>query len=325
MHRVVIVAFDGVVPSDLSAPADLFDRVRLANGRKAYEVRVCGVKREVDAGPFRVKVRHGLRELGRAHTVILPGIFDITRTVPDALVRAVTRAARSGARIASVCTGAFVLAATGLLDGRRATTHWLAAAELARRFPRIAVDPNVLYVDEGRVLTSAGATAAVDLCLHVVSLDYGAAVAAAAARLSVMPLRREGGQSQFIDAPTPSADEVSMSRLLEWMEGRLGDDSLCLAAMARRAAMSVRTLSRRFREHTGTTPLHWLHHARIRRARALLETTPMSVDRIASSVGFGSVASFRVHFRRVVGTSALAYRRAFRVRAPRSILPPRAH
>jgi len=311
MHRVVVVATDRVVPFDLATPCEVFHCVRLADGRHGYRVRVAGTAREIDAGPFRMKVRYGLEELARADTVVLAGIADASAPVDPRLIRAVQRAARRGARIASICSGAFLLAATGLLDGKRATTHWLAAAELARRHPRVRVDPDVLYVDEGKILTSAGAAAAFDLCLHMVRRDYGSAVAVAAARASVMPLERDGGQSQFIAHPPPAPDGASLSPLLAWLEANL-HAPLTLDVIARRGAASVRSLNRRFRAQTGTTPLQWLLRARVRRAQLLLETTAHSVERIASSAGFGSATSFREHFRRIVSTSPQAYRRAFR-------------
>lgn len=317
-HRVVIVATDGVVPFDLATPYELFQRVRLPDGAPGYQVRVCGVREEVETEGFWIRVRHGLEALGRADTVLLPGVADVSAPVPEHLVRAVQRAAARGARVASICSGAFLLAATGLLDGKRATTHWLAAAELARRFPAVTVDPRVLYVDEGQVLTSAGAAAGLDLCLHLIRRDHGAAVAAEAARVSVMPLERAGGQSQFIVHAPPAQEPGgegaggSLRPLLAWLEGKLADEGLTLEAMARRAATSVRSLSRRFREQTGTTPLQWLLRARVRRAQLLLETTAHSIERVAASAGFGSVAAFRVQFGRAVGTSPQAYRRAFR-------------
>lgn len=315
MHRVVVVALEGVIAFDLSTPSEVLGRVRLADGEPGYRVRVCGVSREVDAGPFRLQLRHGLRELARADTILLPGVSDTSMPIPDALVRALRRAANAGVRIASICSGAFVLAATGLLDGRRATTHWQAAADLARRFPAVDVDPNVLFIDEGQFLTSAGAAAGIDLCLHLVRRDHGAAPAAAAARSSVMPLERDGGQAQFIEHTPPPLDQASLSRVLHWLEENLDDETLSLDVIARQAAMSVRSLSRHFREQTGTTPLQWLHRARIRRAQTLLETTTLSIERVTTSTGFGSVASFRAHFHRVAGTSPRAYRRAFQDRA----------
>lgn len=311
MQRVVIVAFDGVVPFDLSVPCDVFGRARLANGQMGYSVRVCGVTREVDAGPFRMKLASGLGALRDADTIVLPGMSDIDRPISQPLLRAVTAAARRGARVASICTGAFLLAATGLLDGRRATTHWLASSELARRHPNVSVDPDVLYVDEGQLLTSAGAAAGLDLCLHLVRRDYGAAVAADAARLSVMPLERSGGQSQFITHAEPAPHGASLELLLPWLEKHLAEP-LSVALMARRAALSVRTLNRRFREQLGMAPLHWLLRARVRRAQSLLEITKHSVELVAEKVGFGSVSAFREQFQKIVGTSPQAYRRTFR-------------
>ncbi|CAM3654163.1 helix-turn-helix domain-containing protein [Corallococcus sp. ZKHCc1 1396] len=311
MHVVAVVALDGVVSFDLSTPCEVFGCVRLPGGAAGYQVRVCGVTPEVDAGPFQMKTRHGLAELARADTIILPGITDVSAPVPPRLVSAVRAAAARGTRIASICSGAFLLAATGLLDGLRATTHWLATEELARRHPAIHVDPNVLYVDNGQLLTSAGAAAGLDLCLHLVRRDHGAAVAAEAARRSVMPLERDGGQSQFITHAPPTPEGASLQPLLHWMEDHL-HKPLTLPSLARRAAMSERTLSRRFREQTGTTPLQWLLRARVRRAQHLLETTSQSVEAVARKVGFGSTTAFREHFQRFVTTSPLAYRRAFR-------------
>jgi transcriptional regulator GlxA family with amidase domain len=310
MHHVAIVALDGVVPFDLATPCEVFGTVRLPDGKPGYRVRVCGVSSEADAGVFRLHTRYGLSELARADTVVLPGVYDVCAPVPAALIRAVRAAAARGARVASICSGAFLLAATGLLEGRRATTHWLAARELARRYPQIRVDPEVLFVDEGQVLTSAGAAAAFDLCLHLVRRDYGATVAAAAARISVMPLERDGGQSQFIVHAPPAADNASLARVLDWVTQNV-HEAIGVDDIARRAAMSVRSLNRRFKEQVGTTPLRWLLKARVRRAQVLLETTSHSVERIATEVGFGSVTALREHFRRIVRTSPQAYRRAF--------------
>lgn len=315
MVRVAVVAFDGVVGFDLATPVEALSRIQLANGKPAYQVTVCGTAREVESGAYRIGVKHGLSALARAHTVIVPGTSDPTAPVPAALCESLRRAAKRGARIASICSGAFVLAAAGLLDGRRATTHWLASELLAAKYPKISVDPNVLFIDEGRVLTSAGAAAGIDLCLHLVRRDYGAAVAAHAARLSVMPLERDGGQAQFIERPAPRADHVPLSRVLEWLDATLDDEKLSLNDIARKAAVSVRSLTRHFRAQTGMTPLQWLLRARVRRAQALLETTSRSIEQISADVGFGSVAAFRVQFQRGAGTSPQAYRRAFQSRA----------
>jgi transcriptional regulator GlxA family with amidase domain len=252
-HVVAVVAAHNVVPFDLATPTEIFRGARLADGRAPYRLVVCGVARTVRATDFEIRVRAGLAALARAHTIIVPGVSDIEAPVPRELVRALRAAADRGARIASICSGAFLLAATGLLDGKRATTHWSAAGELARRHPGIEVDPNVLFVDEGSLLTSAGATAGIDLCLHLVRRDFGAAVAARSARQSVVALEREGGQAQFIVHPPPPSDGESLSPLLEWIEQNLRRD-LSLVALAQRAAMSTRTLSRRFREQMGRRP-----------------------------------------------------------------------
>jgi transcriptional regulator GlxA family with amidase domain len=311
MHVVAVLALDGVIPFDLSVPCEVFGRARLRDGEPAYRVRVCGAERELDAGAFSICVHDDLRVLARADTIIVPGVADPTSVVPPRVIAALRAAAARGKRIASVCTGAFVLAAAGLLDGRRATTHWLAAGELARRHPAVEVDADVLYVDDGQILTSAGAAAGLDLCLHLVRRDHGAAVAADAARISVMPLERDGGQAQFIIHVPPAAGAESLDPVLRWLEKNL-DRNLGLQQIARRAAMSPRTLSRRFREQTGTTPAKWISRSRVQRAQHLLETSSQPVEQIAAAAGFSSTAAFRDRFRRLVGTSPQGYRRAFR-------------
>jgi transcriptional regulator GlxA family with amidase domain len=314
MHTVAVLALDGVIPFDLSAPIDAFGWARLPDGRAPYDVRVCsaGEGEEVRAGAFTVKAPYGLDLLAEADTIILPGVEDPPSELPPGVAEALRAAAANGTRIASVCVGAFLFAATGLLDGLRATTHWIAAPDLAERYPKVTVDPNVLYVDNGQFLTSAGAAAALDMCLHMIRKDHGSAVAAFTARMSVMPLEREGGQAQFIVhdmPPTPSG--ATLEPLLRWLEDHC-DRDLTLADIAAHAGLSTRTLNRRFREQTGTTPLKWLHRARVRRAQHLLETTAHPVERIALQCGFGSPTAFRERFRRVAGTSPQTYRRAFR-------------
>ena len=242
--------------------------------------------------------------------MIVPGIADLDQRLPKALLRAIRRAVDRRARVASICSGAFVLAATGALDGLRATTHWRAASELARRYPAIDVDADVLYVDNGTVLTSAGAAAGFDLCLHLVRRDLGAEVASQVARAAVMPLERAGGQAQFIVHEPPVDDHTSISQLLTWIEENPSAD-LSLPVIARRAAMSIRTLSRHFRAQVGTTPANWIARARVRRAQGLLETTQLAVERVAAESGFGSAAVMRQRFAEIVGTTPLAYRRAF--------------
>ncbi|MEV0660437.1 GlxA family transcriptional regulator [Actinomadura luteofluorescens] len=316
MHTVAVLAFPGVIPFDLSTPIEVFTRTRLPGGRPGYRVRVCAETPEVDAGAFTLRAPWGLDGLRDADTVIVPGTADPTVPLPPAVREALTAAAAGGTRIASICTGAFPLAATGLLDGLRATTHWSAAALLAAAHPEIEVDPDVLYVDNGRILTSAGAAAGLDLCLHMIRLDYGSAVAADAARLSVMPLEREGGQAQFIAQPFPATPRGSvLEPLLAWLQDDLSRP-LTVAGMAAHAGMSTRTLMRHFREQTGTTPLQWLHRARVRQAQHLLENTEHTVERIAAQVGFGSPTAFRDRFKRTTGVSPHAYRRTFRTSHP---------
>ncbi|WP_214402144.1 GlxA family transcriptional regulator [Pseudonocardia lacus] len=308
MHRVAVLAFDGVVPFDLALPVEVFGRARLAGGEPAYEVLVCAAAPEVAAGPVSLRVPHGLDLLATADTVVVPGVDDAERTVPAVVIDAL-RAAPG--RKVSICAGAFVLAAAGVLDGRRATTHWAAAAELARRHPAVRVDPDVLYVDEGDVLTSAGAAAGLDLCLHLVRRDHGAAVAVEAARASVMPLERAGGQAQFVAHEPPGPQGSSLGPLLDWLARNL-HRPLTLDDIAARAVMSTRSLSRRFREQTGSTPALWLRRHRVRRAQLLLESTDRPVERIGADVGFASPTAFRQRFREVVGVSPRDYRRAFR-------------
>jgi transcriptional regulator GlxA family with amidase domain len=248
--------------------------------------------------------------LAEAETIILPGLTDSTVSIPDDVLVALREAAARGARVASICSGAFILAATGLLDGLRATTHWVAASELARQYPKVEVDPNVLFVDNGKILTSAGAAAGLDLCLYMIRQDYGSAVAADAARVSVMPLERDGGQAQFIAHEPPPPDGITLEPVLRWMEENTHRE-LRLEEIAAQAMMSTRTLSRRFRAQTGTTPLHWLNRIRVRKAQSLLETTNHPVEWIASSVGFGSSTTFRDQFKHLVGVSPQAYRHTF--------------
>ena len=311
MHTVAVLALDDVIPFDLATPIEVFSRTRLPDGRAAYRVRICGTS-EVKTEWFSLRPSWGLEALADADTIIVPGCADPAAPVPDAVLDALRAAAAAGTRIASICVGAFVLAETGLLDGLRATTHWFGAPALAERHPAISVDPDVLYIDNGQFLTSAGAAAGLDLCLHMIRRDHGSAVAADVARLAVMPLEREGGQAQFIvhdQPPTPQGSELEP--LLRWMEDNAGRE-LTLDDLAAHSGMSTRTLNRRFREQAGTTPLQWLHRARIRKAQFLLESTTHPVDRIAGQVGFGSPTAFRDRFKRVVGTSPHAYRVAFR-------------
>ncbi|MER7191207.1 GlxA family transcriptional regulator [Streptomyces flaveolus] len=311
MHTVAVLALDQVIPFDLSTPIEVFSRTRLPDGRPGYQVRVCAERDEVDAGAFALRAPWGLEGLRDADTIIVPGVTDPTVPLSTAVLDALRSAATDGTRIASICVGTFPLAATGLLDGLRVTTHWRAAGMLSALHPDVEVDPDVLYVDNGQFLTSAGAAAGMDLCLHMIRRDYGSAVAAHAARLSVMPLERDGGQAQFIvhdHSPAPKGSELEA--LLTWLRENLARD-LTLADIAAQSGTSTRTLIRRFRDQTGTTPLQWLHRARIRQAQHLLETTEHSVERIGGQVGFGSPATFRDRFKRTTGVSPQTYRRTF--------------
>lgn len=309
MHEIAVVALHGVVAFDLATPCEIFSRVRTAEQADGYRLRVCGEARDVKAGAFDLRVQWDLSHIAGADTVIVPGINNPLMPIADEVLDALRAAAKDGARIASICSGAFVLAAAGLLDGLRATTHWLAAAELAQRYPAIKVDANVLFIDNGQMLTSAGAAAGLDLCLHMVRRDYGAEVAAQAARLAVMPLERDGGQAQFIVHETP-ASAASLQGLLLWLEQHL-DQPLTLAAIAAQAATSSRTLSRRFIAQVGVTPMQWLHAARLRRAQRLLESSRLSIEQIAAASGFASTSTLRECFQKNLSTSPNRYRRAF--------------
>lgn len=285
-----------------------------------YELRLCGSAAAPAAGPFALRTDHGLDALVGAGTVIVPSVpervVDDGEDVPAELVEALRAAAASGARMVSLCTGAFALAAAGLLDGRRATAHWQHTAELAARHPAVIVDDSVLYTDEGTVLTSAGATAALDLCLHLVRRDLGARVANQLARRLVVHAHRAGGQAQFIDAPLPPAGDDGLGPVLQWATEHLAEP-LTVDDLARRARMSPRSFHRRLLEATGTTPLKWLLQQRIAHAQLLLESTDLPVERIGESSGLGTAANLRRHFSRSVGVSPTDYRKAFRPSGPR--------
>jgi AraC family transcriptional activator FtrA len=265
----------------------------------------------VRVGRFLLEPDCGLDQLARADTVIVPALADVDDPPPTELVDAVRAAHEAGARVASLCTGAFVLAAAGLLDGRRATTHWAHAEALAARYPRVEVDPNALYIDNGSVLTSAGKAAAMDLCLHLVRFDRGSAIANTIARSLVVPPHRAGGQAQFVTTPVPAQYDHPLAELFPWVMERL-DQLLTVEDLARHTNMSSRNLGRHFRSATGTTPLQWLLTQRIRRAQELLETTDDSLDAIAAAAGMGTVTTLRRHFNRTVGVPPDSYRRTFR-------------
>ncbi|MEU4087449.1 helix-turn-helix domain-containing protein [Streptomyces aureus] len=312
MPSVALAVTDGMLHFELGLACEVFGPAPDAVRVPWYDLALCGPE-PVRVGPFRLEPGHGLDRLARADTVIVPGWADVDREPPAALVDAVRAAHEAGARVASLCTGAFVLAAAGLLDGRRATTHWAHTRALAARYPRIDVDPEVLYVDDDGVLTSAGKAAAMDLCLHLVRLDHGSSVANTVARNLVVPPHRDGGQAQFVSTPVPAPGQHPLADLLPWVVERL-DRPLTVEDLARRAGMSSRHLGRHFRAVTGTTPLQWLLVQRIRHAQELLETTDAGVDTIAAATGMGTGTTLRRHFNRTVGVPPDAYRRTFRAR-----------
>lgn len=312
-HRVVTLVGPRVSMFELSVACEVFglDRPELAD--PWYRHRVAAAVPGPHTSPEGVVVDtpYGLDELDRADTVILPA-RTFAGDPPDAVLDALRAAHARGARLLSMCTGALVLAATGLLDGRRATTHWMYADELVRRYPLVKVDPKVLYVDEGDIMTSAGTAAGIDLLLHVVRLDHGAHVANAVARRMVVPPHRDGGQAQFVDLPMPEPDGCEgLAGVLGWMLEHVAED-LSVEQLARQACTSPRTFARRFRAVTGTTPHQWLLSQRILLAQRLLETTDEPIEKVAERCGFGSAGTLRQRFTRAVSASPAAYRRTFR-------------
>lgn len=312
--RVAVVAFDCIGTFHLAVPCAVFGAA--AGGEPLFEVQVCAVEPgelRSEAG-FGIAVRHGLRALARADIVVVPSWRDPRVPAPEALVRALRSAHRRGALVVGLCLGAFALADAGLLDGRRAATHWASAELFARRFPRVALEPNVLYVDEGTVVTSAGTAAGIDCCLHVVRRLCGAEAAARIARRMVVPPHRQGGQAQYIEQPVSARGEPGpLQRALDWATGHL-DQPHSLDTLAARAAMSRRSFTRHFRRHTGTTVSQWLLAQRLALAQRLLETTDQPVERIAECAGFGTPLSMRQHFAAAFDTTPSAYRREFRGR-----------
>lgn len=311
MYTTAVLALADSIPFDLATPIETFGRVRLPDGRPGYRTLVAGPEREVEAGPLRLAVDEGLDALQRADLVVVPGRNNPLEPSPPAVLEALRAAADRGTRIASICVGAFTLAEAGLLDGRDATTHWLAADEFTRKYPSVRLNPDVLYTDNGTILTSAGAVAGIDLCLHIVQNDYGTAVAADAARLAVAPLHRPGGQAQYIVRNRAPSRATALGQILPWIEENAYRD-LSLADIADAAGLSVRTLTRRFKDETGQSPMQWVAGVRIRQAQELLETTDHTVDRIAAQTGFPTTSNFRSQFGQVVGVTPGAYRKVFR-------------
>jgi AraC family transcriptional activator FtrA len=308
----VVLAYDGLCTFEFGIAVEMFGLARPELDRW-YDFAVCGVtKQPVKAiGGVTVTPSAGLRALERADTIIIPGWPKPIEPPPAALVHALVRAHERGARLVSICVGSFVLGATGLLDDRDATTHWRFADQMAREYPRVRLQPDVLYVDGGDIMTSAGSAAGIDLCLHIIRKDFGTVAANAVARRAVVSPHREGGQAQFVDRPVGDEAEPWLSNLLEWAQRQL-HRRITVDELADRANTSKRTLSRRFAESTGMSPLHWINTLRVRRAKDLLETTTLSIEEVAEECGFESAAVLRHHFRVRVQVSPNDYRGRFR-------------
>jgi AraC family transcriptional regulator, transcriptional activator FtrA len=317
--RVVAVAYDGLTLFAFACATEIFGLPRPEVGPGWYRFSTCSPTGKPIRSEYgiRMAVDGGLELLAEAGTIVIPGWHDIDAPVPAALIDALRSAHRRGARLLSICSGSVVLAATGLLNGKRMTTHWRFAEQVQRRFPGTQVDSQVLYVDEGSLLTSAGSASGLDLCLHLVRRDFGAAIANQVARRLIIPPHREGGQAQYVERPIDQRERGSLSALLERWQRKLHEPATN-ASMARQAAMSERTFIRRFRAATGTTPGDWLTRARIEQVRELLEGTTLSIEDIAVRTGLGTPSTLRHHFRRRMGLSPLAYRQRF-------ALPARTH
>ncbi|CRK58259.1 Transcriptional regulator, AraC family [Alloactinosynnema sp. L-07] len=315
MRSIALAVVAGVPLYELAAPSDVFGVNRHWLADPWYDFTVCTPDRDRLSAWYPPGSVRGLDDLAAADTVVVPAVPDVDSAPPADLVDAVRAAHAAGARVVSLCTGAFVLAAAGLLDDKRATTHWIHAPVLAARHPAVQVDPSVLYIDNGTILTSAGKAAAMDLCLHIVRTDYGVAVANALARVLIVPPHRSGGQAQFIANPVPEERGHPLSDLFAWLLANL-DQPLTVADMARRIHLSARSLTRHFAAVTGTSPLQWVLTQRIHRAQELLETTADGVDAIATRTGMGTATTMRRHFHRAVGVSPDTYRRTFGTAKP---------
>lgn len=321
-HRIAVLALDGLLPFELGIPQRIFGRSfgleAHDKGRSLYEVVTCSVRApgpiRTDAD-FTITVEHGPEALATADTVVIPTSYELGPVhtegrLTDELAAAFAHV-RPGTRMVSICTGSYVLAAAGYLDGRPATTHWWHADHFQRLFPKVRVDPDVLFIDDGDVLTSAGVAAGIDLCLHIVRRDHGTAVANDVARRTVVPPHRDGGQAQYIRRPVPDDRFATTITARTWALGRL-ERPIMLRDMAQQESMSVRTFTRRFREEVGVSPVQWLTRQRVERARQLLESTDLSIDQVARDAGFGTSTSLRQHLQAALGVSPTVYRRTFR-------------
>ena len=311
IENVAVLAYDGVAPFELGVLCEAWGVDRSAHGIPRFDFAVCAPRAgrvETSLG-FGLEVDHDLGRAAEADLVAVPAVLNRAE-VPEPIVRALQEAHERGARVMSICSGAFALGAAGLLDGRECTTHWLFTDELAAMYPRARVLPEVLYVDEDPIITGAGSVAGLDACLHLYRKEFGAAVASMVARRMVVPPQRDGGQAQFIRSAVPDVDAQTLGPLLAWITEHL-EEPMTVETLARRSAMSVRTFARRFREETGSTPHAWITRQRILRAEELLETTNRTVDQIADDVGFANAATLRHHFSRIRGVSPQRYRRTF--------------
>ncbi|MGC0400663.1 transcriptional regulator GlxA family with amidase domain [Streptomyces sp. SAI-126] len=313
LTNVAAVVLDGVNPFELGVVCEVFGTDRSDDGLPVYDFAVASAEGPVLASRsgFSLHVEHGLERLESADLIAVPaGACYETREFPPELLEALRSGVERGARVLSVCSGVFLLAAAGLLDGRRCAVHWHHAEELARAYPRLTVEPDVLYVDEDPVITSAGTAAGIDACLHIVRKEQGPEVANKIARRMVVPPHRDGGQAQYIERPLPRSRCDTVGEVLVWMERHL-DEEVTVEQLAERAHMSPRTFARRFQQETGTTPYRWILRQRVLLAQRLLEATDETVDAIAGRAGFGTAAALRHQFLRAVGTTPNAYRRTF--------------
>ncbi|MFE3182621.1 GlxA family transcriptional regulator [Streptomyces violascens] len=320
-HRIAVLALDGLLPFELGIPQRIFGRAADPARGPLYEVVTCSIR---PPGPvrtdadFSILVENGPDALATADTVVIPASYELGPVFEEGVLTPELATAlalvRPGTRMVSICTGGYVLAAAGYLDGRPAATHWASAEHFQRLFPAVDVDPEVLFIDDGDVLTSAGVAAGIDLCLHIVRRDHGSAVANDVARRTVVPPHRPGGQSQFIQRPVPEPQLATTTAARAWALGRL-HEPIQLRDLAEREAMSVRTFTRRFREEVGVSPGQWLTQQRVEHARHLLESTDLSVDAIARAAGFGTATSLRQHLQATLGVPPTVYRRTFRAGA----------
>jgi transcriptional regulator GlxA family with amidase domain len=313
LHRIAVLVDDDVSAFEFAIACEVFGLDRSDAGL-TFDFRVCSVRPgPLRANGFTMQTEHGLADAARADLVIVPPLGLAYQPSPE-LVTCLHGAVERGARLVSLCSGAFVLARAGLLDGRRATTHWRYTDRFAAEFPEVDVVPDVLFVEDGPILTSAGTAAGIDLCLHLIREAFGARAANAVARRMVVPPQREGGQAQYVRHPVPEVAAESLAPVLDWAQEHLAED-LSVAVLAQRALMSPRTFARRFREETGTTPHHWVLTQRVALADRLLEEGDLPIEAVAEQCGFGSATMLRHHFKRLRGTSPISYRRTFGVRA----------